>query len=765
MCQRLNSLLDRQLRPSRDPLPTVTGRASTRLSFGTLAPIPRSRASTPAPPATDRTGHVSREGVVTHTHAPASASGESAALSRDLADFLIELSIALHKNAIYPSGHPLLAGAVDALVLRLVRLLQDRGTLSLGVARQQLVIEGVVTAASNSLLRDLAQRLHRHHLGAVKFLRGVARDEVADLLETIAADAERSVTPLGLRPAEELRRWAHIRAFPLTYDQLELASERPSEDSAGGGGGNGEAGARAAQLWVGLARAAMFAESAASTTGEVPSTDPVVVAKAIDEHRREIAYDQVIVGYLLQIAEELKRKGGEESLALQKRISTMVSSLNPATLRRLLEMGGDLSQRRRFMLDAAQGMAVDAVMELVQAAADTSQQTISHSLVRLLTKLATHAEQGAAAELRAGAESELRDHVQRLIGDWTLDDPNPGNYRVVLDHMAKAAPLFAATEPSSHAPEPERMIQMSLELDSLGEPVARAAEAMIRRGDLLRLFTLVSNAPEGSRAAAALWRQLASSEQLRTALREVQIDFTLVDQLVARLKLAAADPLLDALEASASRAVRRKLLELLGQLGPETATVITARLPDERWFVVRNMLMLLADIGDQNVEVGTSYARHADGRVRREAIRILVGVPATRERAICAGLDDSDERVVRVALQAASGRCPLSAVAILQRRVTEGTLDAELSSHAIAVIASVRTTEVLEWLLERAAGSSRRLFGRPRLAPKSPTMLAALNGLAMHWARGRGVGAVLALALGSTDVEIRNTVATAGHKA
>ena len=48
---------------------------------------------------------------MTHAHAP--TSGESAALSRDLADFLIELSIALHKNAIYPSGHPLLSGAVD----------------------------------------------------------------------------------------------------------------------------------------------------------------------------------------------------------------------------------------------------------------------------------------------------------------------------------------------------------------------------------------------------------------------------------------------------------------------------------------------------------------------------------------------------------------------------------------------------------------------------------------------------------------------------
>jgi hypothetical protein len=693
---------------------------------------------------------------VTHAHA---ASGESTALSRDLADFLIELSIALHKNAIYPPGHPLLGGAVDALVLRLVRLLQDRTSLSLGVARQQLVIEGVVTAASNSLLRELAQRLHRHHLGAVKFLRGVARDEVADLLRTIAADAERSVTPLGLRPAEELRRWAHIRAFPLSYDQLELAGESRAEDAAAG---HGEAGARAAQLWVGLARAAMFADAPAQRSGDVSSTDPVVLAKAIDEHRREVAYDQVVVGYLLQIADELKRKGGAESLALQKRISTMVSSLNPNTLRRLLEMGGDLSQRRRFMLDAAQGMAVDAVIELVRAAADTSQQTISHSLVRLLTKLATHAEQGAAAEMRAGAESELREHVQRLIGDWTLDDPNPGNYRVVLDHMAKAAPLFATSDPSTSGPEPERIIQMSLELDSLGEPVTRAVEAMTRRGELLRLFTLVSNAPERSRAASAMWRQLASPDQLRTALRDVPIDFALVDQLVPHLRLAAADPLLDALEASPSRAVRRKLLDLIGQLGPEAATVIAARLPDERWFVVRNMLMLIADLGGQNVDLGTAYARHSDARVRREAIRILAGTPSTRERAICAGLDDSDERVVRVALQAASERCPLSAVAILQRRVSEGTLDAELSSQAIAVIASVRTTEVLEWLMERAAGSSRPgLFGRPRLAPKSPAMLAALNGLALHWARGRGVGAVLALALGSSDIEIRNTVVVA----
>jgi len=61
--------------------------------------------------------------------------------------------------------------------------------------------------------------------------------------------------------------------------------------------------------------------------------------------------------------------------------------------------------------------------------------------------------------------------------------------------------------------------------------------------------------------------------------------------------------------------------------------------------------------------------------------------------------------------------------------------------------------------MECAVGAGRSgLFGRPRLAPKSPTMLAALSGLAHHWAHGRGVGAVLALALGSNDPDIRSTV-------
>src|SRR4051812_6864512 len=215
----------------------------------------------------------------------ASPGAAGAALSRELADFLVELSIALHKHAIYPASHPLLVGAVDGVFRRLSALLLDRGALSIGVARKQLVIEGVATDPSHPLLHELAERLHRHHLGAVKFMRGVERAELADALATVATDVSRMERPLGLQTEELSHRWASVRLFSLTYDRLELLEQDDDEalpdDKVKAG--------RAAQLWVGLARAALAAEP----TDPTAALEPVAVARAIEQHTHEQAYDQV----------------------------------------------------------------------------------------------------------------------------------------------------------------------------------------------------------------------------------------------------------------------------------------------------------------------------------------------------------------------------------------------------------------------------------------------------------------------------------------
>src|SRR5437899_8026018 len=266
--------------------------------------------------------------------------------------------------------------------------------------------------------------------------------------------------------------------------------------------------------------------------------------------------------------------------------------MRPETLRRLIEMGGDIAQRHKFVLDATESMAVDAVLDLVQAAADTAHQTISHSLVRMLSKLAAHAE-GGAASARPLADTALRDQVKRLLAGWTLADPNPDGYGAALQRMSRAAPVFAAPKEASHAAEDERLIQMSLEVDIVGPMVWRSVARMADHGRLGALLDLLDQSPSGNTVAAAIWERQATPETLRRLLGIPGGDLKTVDRLLPRLGLAAAEPLLDELAKSESRAVRRAMLDRLARLGSGLGPLVVARLDDERWYVRRNLLGLL----------------------------------------------------------------------------------------------------------------------------------------------------------------------------
>ena len=199
-------------------------------------------------------------------------------LSRDFSEFLIELSIALHKHAMYPSGHPSLEPAAAGVARRAARLLEGRETIAFGVARRQLIIEGVATDPNHPVLRRLAEGLHRHHLGAISLTRGVEAAEIGSALRALSTDVERD-GPLGLSRAGRMLEWTHVRLHPLTFDRLELIAEAPL---AAGGSGRQD-GWKGAELWIGLARAAM-ANDAAGQPAETVSTEPSIVAKAIDEH-------------------------------------------------------------------------------------------------------------------------------------------------------------------------------------------------------------------------------------------------------------------------------------------------------------------------------------------------------------------------------------------------------------------------------------------------------------------------------------------------
>jgi hypothetical protein len=703
---------------------------------------------------------------VSPPRAPGDAAPQASAavLSRELADFLVELSIAMHKHAIYPPGHPLLDGAVDAVARKLWGLLNERMALSIGVARRQLIIEGVATDPSHPLLQELAHKLHQHHLGAVKFTRGVERAELIDVLATLAMDAGRMERPLGLMTDELSGRWLHIRLYALTYDRLELLddeSQKPQENQMGAG--------RAAQLWVGLARAALAADATKTGDDNTP-LEPSVVAQAIDEHQREQAYDQVIVGYMLQIANELKAGGADapaESAALQNRISRMVAALKPETLTRLLEMGGDAFQRRRFVLDATQGMSADAVVDLLKAASAAEQKTVSHSMIRVLTKMAQHTGLGSD-EQRVVADRSLREAVNRLVNQWSLEDANPEAYGAALEHMSSRPLTPPAPNDNGAADavcEPERIVEMALEIGAEGPRLWRAVDRMAQGEGVAQLVDLIEAAPQRETAAAVL-RRVSSQGVLRRLLSVERIDLALVEKLVRLLGCEAVPPVLEAADETTDAKARERLYELVAEFGAQAVSPTARRLAEAskgggRAVAQRDLLALLGRVlaadAPLPVEVDLRrFLKHADAHVRREAVKLLLRGPK-RDEALLAGLGDADGRIVYIALTAAHERCTREGLALIRGRVERGELDAPLRALGIRAVATVRSPDTLRWLIGRAVVKSK-LFGRQRLLPPTPETLAALTAIVSGWRSDPEAAPILQLAGKSKLPEIRAAI-------
>ncbi|HEV7596132.1 MAG TPA: hypothetical protein VGO33_14140 [Gemmatimonadaceae bacterium] len=683
------------------------------------------------------------------------------AISRELADFLLELSITLNKHAIYPTKHPLLDLAIYGVANRLALLFDEhRDSLSIGVARRQLIIEGVATDPYNPVLKELAQRLHKHHIGALKFLRGITREELAEALAALALDPTRTEKPIGHDLDRVGQLWEHVRFFPLTYDRLQLIED----DGTGEPAGQDQMGAgRATQLWIGLARAALVSDTSGASAlqkddaEDNTALEPATVARAIDEHQREEAYDQVIVGYLLQIGEELRTADGPEAVGLQRRVSRLVGSLKESTLGKLLEMGGDKAQRRKFLLDASQGITVEAVIDLVKAASAAEGQTVSHSMLRMLSKLAHHPSSGGP---RQKSDPTIRDVMRRLVDDWSLDDPNPEAYRKVLENMSSSRNNGdAAVKAVPTECEPERMVQIAIEVGAMGPQVRAAMSDLCKSGRASVLLDLVERAPDAD-AGAPVWEFLLGERILDTLLSQQRVDFPLVGRFARRIGIPAALPLVVATRAYEDAKIRVQFYDLLESLGDGVGTAVTEGISGAPPIIQRELIALLGRLGTLPASFSAmEYLINPEALVRREAVKLLLRDPSARNEAAMAALTDQDDRVVFVGLTAAQEKCPPGAVDLIRQRVDRGELDSQLRTMGIRLVAQQqKSPEVLAWLLGFVV-SETRWSRRPKLRASTPEMLAALSVIASVWGEDPAAASAIQLAEESKDAEVRAKVA------
>ena len=630
----------------------------------------------------------------------------------------------------YPPGHPALEPAATLATDRVTYLLRERGTLSLGAARDQLVIEGVATDAGNPLLRELTGRLRRHHLGAISFHQGVSKQEIRQFLTLMAEEPDQTGEPLGLGPRERREQQPNIRMHPVAYDSLRLVADDGSfeEDEEAR-----TARTRYAQLWVGLAKAAVVraghdeqsSDKEAHGDRDEASRDPAAVARAISQHSESDAYDQVIVGYLLQIVQELRTASGPEAVQLNQRMGELVAAMDPGALARLLHMGGDSGQRHEFLISASQGLNGESILRLMQAASQSEGKQVSHPMFRMLGKLAQHADRAAGIQRRHALES-IQEQVSDLVAGWESEDPNPPGYTSALSGMSAAEPdVFGG---GTQLPEvgAKRVVDMAFEMDLVGDTVAQAVRQLIAMEQAPWLLERVADNKSSALTQSLVGSPNEFGQLLQQLLDNEPVDPSILDTLLGLGGESAIEPMMRALVDSESRQVRRLLLDRLVTLQPEVGLLATRHLDDPRWYVIRNMLWLLngVDVIPEGF-VPDPFLHHENDNVRYEAVRLGTRLPRGREKAISHGLADENEKTVRLALNAALVICPNSALPRVVSRALSGPTDVRLL--AIRVLEAVGTEMALSALLKLTRPTQGLL--RLKHPAKDPVYLAALRAL------------------------------------
>jgi hypothetical protein len=695
------------------------------------------------------------------------ATDKPPALAKPLIDLLIEMSVGLHKYSMYPDGHKLLDTAMSGVWRKLNDAIGDAPKLAIGVARSQLIIEGVPSDENSPVLRDLALKLYRRRIGGIVLGKDIDEAELTDLFRTIArydatlidmllAAEEGKPPPEG---HEKLPDWPHARLLPLSFNQLELGSDAllPGEEPKKGPG------SWASQLWVQLARATVGEQAAAvQDPSELPQ-DPLVLARAIEDRKNDPEFDKGIMDIFPDVFDGIKNKGGMAGAALQRRLSTLVTALSPKTLRRVVDSGSTSQQRHELVKKASQALAADTVLDLVRAVAASEQHSMSESMLLLLSKMAKHSEQGNANRAY-NADAALRLNVRQLVDDWgdaaTLPEES---YWSTLEQLVAqpGAPVAAQTSRIDIAPD--RVVDLAIDLETLGTTAKGALQDMVKRGQIAQLMRMVDAMPESSKIVYQLRRHLVNTGTIRRLLQDRPPDFEVLERLVVRVGPLSAAALLDALEKEDDRPSRQKLLEMLAGLGTPIGKEIIARVQRAQGTHLRTLLALLIRIPELPDSFSAlPYTADKDPSIRREAYTLLLKDPLARNKGIAAGLGDEDDGVNRIALRVAQEfGCPKVAVPVLARRLRDRSLDDNLGATAVRVLAPVRQPVVLESFVSVCRSPRRRFLLFPQLSEKSPVMLAALGALARGWASDPSAAKVIKLAYRSSDPEIQSMLDSA----
>jgi HEAT repeats len=240
---------------------------------------------------------------------------------------------------------------------------------------------------------------------------------------------------------------------------------------------------------------------------------------------------------------------------------------------------------------------------------------------------------------------EVVEEGGEVLDDAPSVDPDP-------DALAKAVDRYLASPPldrDGQASEIREMVAALREANAL-DPLANAVERLVlETGDppdeaCLAIAHSMVSAGVASRIVARLGAERDEDRRARLLV------------LCQRIGHEMAAAVSDALSDTTDRFARRVYMDTMISMGQTGRAVVEEMLEDGRWFVVRNGVAILGEVGgDRAVELVTSTLAHTEGKVRREALLALAKIGGEDAGMLVYGMLEDPDPDVRLAAAMAAG--------------------------------------------------------------------------------------------------------------
>jgi len=703
----------------------------------------------------------------------------------ELQTLLTRLTVAFARRRSYPGTHPLVLSAEQAAFESLSASFAGRPRWTLSVGDGVLYVDGAVVERGASIARELSDRLRIRGIGTLVFDVSATAESLRQAVAWLALDPYR---PEHREATQQLPTLPGITITRIAYGSLVLG-DGPSTDATG------------VDVWRALASVALFDLNATATSSTSATRAPVAgsddrvrhttgdhtdaaeitahdaagadsspadVAEAIERRVTHEGYARRVAFVLLRVAEQVAQAPDSHRDELSERLRAVLSALRASSVSAIVKSVGVGADQRRFISQVLDALPAGAVVEWLESAAQATDAGLSPHMLRLMSKLSAHAQAGGR---ESGEDRGFRGAARDVIQGWQHDHGSAREHLVLLDQIA----AFDAARTGQALPDvgAVRVVHQALETNCFGASAHAAVQTLLTDGRVADLLAWAETAPTPE-AAAALHAALHAPDAVREVLLHDAVDHSIARQLLASLDVSAADTLIDVLRDAPARAARRFTFDRLREFGPSLTPLYIVRLNGAPWFLVRNLLALLRDaFAESGHLAGTAsgsaimgFLEHPQEQVRLEAVRLLVNDPQQRADVIGRVLEDPSDRVVHLALEAfgslgeaaGAGSVPPELAKRLLRFLDAGHRDDELRARAIRALAGAKAVGPVRDRLLALITKRSRVFKRVALHDPTPTVLAAVEVLALRYAPDPTVAPMLDLAVKHEDRRMRDAV-------